>query len=123
MAGMAFNAVCKTLAAMGTRKLASHHFPLAPSTKSPLPIRTDTRITTQLLASTYAGWMIGDIRAATCLVKQTVLMSNDNAITDAGLASLEELSGLERLSVARTRVTNAGIEKLRRALSKVTIIR
>lgn len=49
------------------------------------------------------------------------LKLDGTAITDAGVAALQELTGLDKLILCRTRVTSAGTAKLRVALPKCRV--
>jgi hypothetical protein len=51
------------------------------------------------------------------------LSLDDTQVSDAGLAHLEGLKRLGELRVHKTRVSDAGIEKLHRLLPRVKIIR
>jgi hypothetical protein len=48
---------------------------------------------------------------------------DDTLVTDAGLASLEGLRELRMLFLTGTRVTDAGVERLRRASPVVRVVR
>lgn len=50
-----------------------------------------------------------------------ILVINSPLVTDAGLAELEGLTSLQELDLKRTRVTPAGVKRLRRLLPKCEI--
>jgi hypothetical protein len=50
-------------------------------------------------------------------------MLRETAITDAGLKELASLKGLTLLNVSKTKVTDAGVGELKKALPNLQVLR